>query len=41
MYIIHGLKASLGIFDTLEKENINTILKIHNFKILLYTIDEK
>lgn len=25
-------KASLGIFDTLEKENINTILKIHNFR---------
>ena len=24
--------ASLGIFDTLKKENINTILKIHNFR---------
>ena len=25
-------KASLGIFDVLEEENIDTILKIHNFR---------
>ena len=29
-------KASVGIFDILEKYQIPTLIKLHNFQILLY-----